>query len=46
MHVQAGAGIVNDSTPEGELLETEHKALALMRAAEEAARFDGHDRNH
>ena len=42
MHVQAGAGVVHDSTPEGERLETVAKARALMRAAEEAARFNGH----
>lgn len=45
MHVQAGAGIVHDSTPEGERLETEQKARALMCAAEEAGRFNGPLRN-
>ena len=45
MHVQAGAGIVHDSQPETERMETEHKARALMRAAEEAGRFDGWARN-
>ena len=45
MHVQAGAGIVNDSVPESERQETEHKARALFRAAEEADRFDPHARN-
>ncbi len=39
MHVQAGAGIVADSIPENELSECLHKAGALFRAAEEAARF-------
>ncbi|MCC7114361.1 MAG: chorismate-binding protein, partial [Burkholderiales bacterium] len=34
MHVQAGAGIVHDSTPEGEWQETLNKARALMRAAD------------
>jgi len=31
-HLQAGAGIVADSVPEREWLETEHKAGALMKA--------------
>ncbi|HEX9692731.1 MAG TPA: anthranilate synthase component I [Gemmatimonadales bacterium] len=31
-HVQAGAGIVADSEPEREFLETEHKAGAVLRA--------------
>ncbi|HWN82665.1 MAG TPA: anthranilate synthase component I [Candidatus Udaeobacter sp.] len=35
-HVQAGAGIVADSTPEGELAETLAKAEALCRAVEMA----------
>ena len=34
LHVQAGAGIVHDSTPEGEWQETLNKARALMRAAD------------
>jgi anthranilate synthase component 1 len=37
IHVQAGAGIVADSIPESEFLETEHKARALIEAAEAAA---------
>ena len=32
MYVQAGGGIVADSNPEDEYLETQHKAGALMRA--------------
>jgi anthranilate synthase component I len=40
IHVQAGGGVVYDSNPESEFRETEHKAGALMRAAEEAARYD------
>jgi len=32
--VQAGAGIVADSVPENEWLESEQKALAVLRAAE------------
>jgi len=39
MHVQAGAGVVYDSNPEYEQRECENKAIALMRAAEEAVRF-------
>ena len=34
LHVQAGAAIVHDSTPEGEWQETLNKARALMRAAD------------
>ncbi|HKY01225.1 MAG TPA: anthranilate synthase component I, partial [Burkholderiales bacterium] len=37
LHVQAGAGIVADSVPESEWLETCNKAKALLRAAEIAA---------
>ncbi|MDA7599168.1 anthranilate synthase component I [Alphaproteobacteria bacterium] len=39
MHVQAGAGIVYDSDPEAEFEETQNKAMALIRAAGEALRF-------
>jgi anthranilate synthase component 1 len=39
LHVQAGGGIVLDSDPESEFAETEHKARALFRAAEEAWRY-------
>lgn len=39
MHVQAGAGVVLDSDPEAERLETVNKAKALFRAAAEAWRF-------
>lgn len=35
LYVQAGAGIVADSIPESEWLETENKARAVMRAAEQ-----------
>ena len=35
-HIQAGAGIVADSVPEREWLETENKAQALMKALEMA----------
>jgi anthranilate synthase component 1 len=40
MYVQAGAGVVADSDPQAEYEETLHKARALMRAAEEAWRFE------
>jgi len=36
LHVQAAAGIVADSIPENEWLETENKARAMLRAAEMA----------
>jgi anthranilate synthase component I len=39
MYVQAGAGIVADSTPDFEQQECINKAKALFRAAEEAKRF-------
>ena len=39
MYVQAGAGIVADSDPESEFEECRQKAVALVRAAEEAVRF-------
>jgi anthranilate synthase component 1 len=40
IHVQAGGGVVYDSDPQLEFEETVHKASALFRAAEEAARYD------
>jgi anthranilate synthase component 1 len=39
LHVQAGAGVVLDSDPEAERIETVNKARALFRAAAEAWRF-------
>jgi len=36
IHVQAGAGIVADSDPDAEWVETQNKARALLRAAEMA----------
>lgn len=39
MYVQAGGGVVADSSPEGEYQETVNKAKALFRAAEEAVRY-------
>ena len=41
MYAQSGAGIVADSDPESEHLECQNKALALIRAAEEAVRYAG-----
>ena len=40
MYVQAGGGVVADSDPDAEYEETLHKSRALIRAAEEAWRFD------
>ncbi len=39
MYVQAGGGIVADSDPDAEFKESQNKARALIRAAEEAQRF-------
>jgi anthranilate synthase component 1 len=39
MYVQAGGGVVYDSDPQAEFDETVNKSKALLRAAEEAARF-------
>lgn len=39
-YLQAGAGIVADSVPEREWLETEHKASALFRALKSASEED------
>ncbi|MEO1280638.1 MAG: anthranilate synthase component I [Pseudomonadota bacterium] len=41
LHVQAGAGIVHDSIPASEQQECINKAMALVRAAEEAVAFAG-----
>ena len=41
MYVQSGAGIVADSDPDAEHQECQNKALALIRAAEEAVRYAG-----
>jgi anthranilate synthase component 1 len=34
LYVQAGAGIVADSVPESEWMETQNKARAVLRASE------------
>jgi anthranilate synthase component 1 len=39
VYVQAGGGVVADSDPEAEYQETQNKARALVRAAEEAVQF-------
>lgn len=39
MHVQAGCGVVADSVPQSEYEETQHKARAVFRAAEEALKM-------
>lgn len=39
MYVQAGGGIVADSVPESEYLESVNKSKALMAAADEAVRY-------
>jgi anthranilate synthase component 1 len=38
--LQAGGGIVADSTPEGEYAESFHKMRALVRAIERAERYE------
>ena len=45
MYVQSGAGIVADSDPAAEHRECQNKALALIRAAEEAVRYAGERSN-
>ncbi len=39
LYLQAGGGVVFDSTEEGEFQETENKAQALIKAAEEAKNY-------
>ncbi|MFN7002932.1 MAG: anthranilate synthase component I [Roseinatronobacter sp.] len=41
LYIQAGGGVVYDSDPEAEYLETVNKSRALRRAAEDAGRFTG-----
>jgi anthranilate synthase component 1 len=45
LYIQAGGGVVADSSPEGEYQETRNKARALVRAAEDAVRFANRPRN-
>ena len=44
IHVQAGAGVVADSSPQSEHQECVFKSAALFRAAEEAVRFAAQSR--
>lgn len=39
LYIQAGGGVVYDSDPEAEFMETVHKSNAIRRAAAEAAKF-------
>ncbi|MEL0435599.1 anthranilate synthase component I [Phycobacter sp. K97] len=41
LYIQAGGGVVYDSDPEAEYMETVHKSNAIRRAAADAARFAG-----
>ena len=43
LYIQAGGGVVYDSDPEAEFMETVNKSRALRRAAEGAARFLRHN---
>ncbi|MDC0737432.1 anthranilate synthase component I [Cognatishimia sp. SS12] len=40
LYVQAGGGVVYDSDPEAEYMETVHKSNAIRHAAEDAGRFE------
>ena len=44
IYIQAGAGVVADSDPEAEFVETVNKAKGLVHAAEEASRFASFDK--
>ena len=39
LYIQAGGGVVYDSDPEAEYMETVHKSNAIRRAAEDATMF-------
>lgn len=39
LYIQAGGGVVYDSDPQAEYMETVHKSSAIRRAAEDAGRF-------
>ncbi|TDE40705.1 anthranilate synthase component I [Antarcticimicrobium sediminis] len=41
LYIQAGGGVVYDSDPESEYMETVHKSNAIRMAASDAARFSG-----
>lgn len=42
-HVNAGAGVVHDSNPQGEYKETRNKAKSILKAIKLAERVAGHD---
>ena len=42
LYIQAGGGVVYDSDPEAEYMETVHKSNAIRRAAANAAMFAEH----
>ncbi|WP_299612297.1 anthranilate synthase component I [uncultured Tateyamaria sp.] len=44
LYIQAGGGVVYDSDPEAEFMETVHKSGAIRRAAADASRFGGGNR--
>ncbi|WP_420859332.1 anthranilate synthase component I [Marivivens marinus] len=41
LYIQAGGGVVYDSDPEAEYMETVHKSNAIRKAAEDATMFSG-----
>ena len=41
LYIQAGGGVVYDSDPHAEYMETVHKSNAIRKAAEDATRFTG-----
>ncbi|MEL7212236.1 MAG: anthranilate synthase component I [Pseudomonadota bacterium] len=41
LYIQAGGGVVYDSDPEAEYMETVHKSQAIRKAAADATRFTG-----
>ncbi|NRB35789.1 MAG: anthranilate synthase component I [Rhodobacteraceae bacterium] len=45
LYIQAGGGVVYDSDPEAEYMETVHKSNAIRRAAADAARFTDRGKN-
>ena len=41
LYIQAGGGVVYDSDPQAEYMETVHKSDAIRKAAKDASRFNG-----
>ena len=41
LYIQAGGGVVYDSDPDAEYMETVHKSNAIRLAAADAGRFSG-----